>query len=313
MSSTKHGKIEEAVLPPYGALPAGLPPSKDAPADWRDNGSEDFGMLLVRNLLDFQRLLWPPDDMDQQIELTKVDLELLLQIRADRLLDKLPDSPVRSLNCNTHKDFFKLEDTGEQLGALQRHYDRTADQALVLNGLPRVFIEGIFHKMTSGAIFFFKQELQRPRPYQAAYILGFTAFNYEEATSALHPSMISGHCIQGLMGGVGIFERLLLDRIPFSEDSWTALQQFIVDFGDRRVMAGVHYPSDNISSWLLALDLCKHVCEGRVAVEVKERLWTAISTRSIVYKRIEAAIGSSESHVYKLAWDELQKRGVAES
>ncbi len=311
MSTTKRGEIEEAVLPPYGALPVDHTPSKDTPTDWRNNGSEDFGMLLDRNLLDFGRLLWPQDDMERKIALTKVDLALLLQIRADRLLDELPDSSVRSWKCNTHRKFFELEDKGEQLGALHRQYDRTADQVLVLDGLPKFFIEGIFHKMTGGAIFFFKQELQRPRPYQAAHILGFTAFNYEAARAAGHPSMISGHCIQGVMGGVGIFERLLLDKLTFSADSWTALQQFIVDFGDRRVMAGVHYPSDNISSWLLALDLCKRVCDPKVAGAVKKLLWKAISTRSIVYRRIEAAIGKNRSHVYKPAWDELQKRAAS--
>ncbi len=310
MSTTKRTEIEKAVLPPYGALPEGHTPSKDAPSDWRDK-PQDFGKLLDGNLRDFRRLLWPKDDMGRKIELTKVDLALLLQIRADRLLDELPDSSVRSWKCNTHRKFFELEDKGQQLGELHRQYDRTADQVLVLDGIPKFFIEGIFHKMTAGAIFFFKQELQRLRPYQAAHILGPTAFSYEAATAAGHPSMISGHCIQGVMGGVGIFERLLLDKIPFSEDSWTALQQFIVDFGDRRVMAGVHYPSDNISSWLLALDLCKRVCHPSVAVEVKQHLWTAISTRSIVYKRIEAAIDNSKSHVYKPAWDELQKRAAS--
>jgi hypothetical protein len=87
--------------------------------------------------------------------------------------------------------------------------------------------------------------------------------------------------------------------------------QYAVDFGDRRVMAGVHYPSDNLGSWLLALDLIPRVCSPDTGAEVKRRIWTAISARSVIFRILKRVLGGSQEHVYRSAWDELHKRAAA--
>jgi hypothetical protein len=67
------------------------------------------------------------------------------------------------------------------------------------------------------------------------------------------------------------------------------LRQYSVDVGDRRVLAGVHYPSDNLGSWTTALLLATCVCNGDTAG--RAMLWQAISTQSVVYSAISAASG----------------------
>jgi len=68
------------------------------------------------------------------------------------------------------------------------------------------------------------------------------------------------------------------------------LQQFTVDVGDRRVFAGVHYPSDNLASWFTALNLVPRVFDEEVAPDIKAFLWEAINSRSIVFDAIKKHI-----------------------
>lgn len=71
-----------------------------------------------------------------------------------------------------------------------------------------------------------------------------------------------------------------------------ALEQFGVDIGDRRVFAGVHYPSDNLSSWILALRLGREVfADPRVWLFLAE----AIQKRSAVYQTLVSSGKSAYS------------------
>ena len=62
-----------------------------------------------------------------------------------------------------------------------------------------------------------------------------------------------------------------------------ALLQLAVDIGDRRVFAGIHYPSDAIASWIVVKTLADHVFRNS---EVKGLLLEAIKTRSEVYAKL---------------------------
>jgi len=70
------------------------------------------------------------------------------------------------------------------------------------------------------------------------------------------------------------------------------LRQFTVDIGDRRVFAGVHYPSDNLSSWYTALKLIPHVFTEPTDAWVRDFLWKAIDLRSIVFGAIKNHIAA---------------------
>jgi hypothetical protein len=71
--------------------------------------------------------------------------------------------------------------------------------------------------------------------------------------------MISGHCLEGCLAGAWLAWCLQFDSQGLDHLDWRrvhkALQQWSVDIGDRRVMAQVHYPSDNIGSWWVGAQL----------------------------------------------------------
>jgi hypothetical protein len=106
----------------------------------------------------------------------------------------------------------------------------------------------------------------------------------------------------------GLMERLLIDGEAMNDSQWEALQQYAVDMGDRRVFAGVHYPSDNLSSWLMIMRIARHVF---VRGEIKERLWRAISQQSQVYRAVQEASCTEEGQVYGPALAELEKAAAS--
>jgi PAP2 superfamily len=101
------------------------------------------------------------------------------------------------------------------------------------------------------AIQYLKFRFQRCRPYQAAHVVG-RSHNSQSTLSGCSPSIPSGHCWQGLE----IFLSLAGSDI-FDEKTRPFLAKACVDIGDRRVIAGVHFPSDNIASWYGAIKVYK--------------------------------------------------------
>ncbi|MEZ5400123.1 MAG: phosphatase PAP2 family protein [Bryobacteraceae bacterium] len=303
-------------LPQYGVLPSSVRVSKTPPADWRGS-REDFESWLETSLASLRELLWPefgpPGSiaMQRMVALTYADLDLMVEIRSGRLMDAVPFSPVRHLACPPHGEFYQFEDNQKphSPGELHWNYDRQIDPDQFLKAIPRLFLRGQSRKAPASNVVFFKEQMQRPRPFQAAKLLGYDEFTHEAAITALHPSIISGHCYQGLLGVAGVFEYIFLNEIEMTEDSLLALRQYAVDFGDRRVMAGVHYPSDNIASWLLALDICDRVCHPDVGARVKSELWLAVSHRSEIYGLASLAAEAEPYHPYRPALKELRRRG----
>ena len=116
-------------------------------------------------------------------------------------------------------------------------------------------------------LFDIKGYFQRPRPWALATKFGLSDFRWHMAEgyvhTGLHPSLLSGHCIQGILGGCTIFDAVLDDikrgGEGLSYDEIRGLQKYMVDYGDRRVFAGVHYMTDNIASWTLARRLIPHL------------------------------------------------------
>jgi hypothetical protein len=220
------------------------------------------------------------------IPLTYLDLEVLtaLRNRPVQPLDTLPDTPVRAIDCPPHRKFFLEEDDDNKAFLdMYKYYDRTLDDKTIA-AFPDACGDGMSRKVCSASLQF-KSHFQRPRAYQTAMLFGFQDFTHELALSSMTPSLSSGHCLQGVLGVGNIMERIILKNVPFSSDSWLALEQHAVDLGDRRVMAGVHYPTDNISSWIIALSMSPYVFR---TPEVAPHLWHAISTRSFVYRELVA-------------------------
>jgi hypothetical protein len=225
----------------------------------------------------------------------------MLEMQSGRgdILNQPIRTPVTGPAPSSHFAFFQSEDNS-LFGDRQHEYDATLPQN-VLAGLTALMVGGFLSKSgtTSKQL---KRHLQRPRAYQMAKVFGIHNLRYHGAITADTPSIVSGHAQAGMIMGGSVIDAWISGGVPVSVESLVAMQQYAVDIGDRRVMAGVHYPSDNISSWILALRLADAVFTN--PLKVKQHLWTAITARSMVYRKIE---GFRPAQVYQDALDELSK------
>jgi hypothetical protein len=216
-----------------------------------------------------------------------------------------------------HFEMFQLEDHAEDKldrdAGVDRGVDRTlraylegrADQ-LTIDTLARWIESGMLRKAGSLPVQL-KRELQRPRAYQISDSLGETWFTHHQAPSSVSPAIISGHAFKGCtMGVASFYHATALSCAPTVFD---ALARIAMDFGDRRVFAGVHYPSDNMGSWIAAMLICKQVCAdgGRLG---REFLWRAISTKSVVYAAIAQVVAREQAADHKPAFTLLNGLGA---
>jgi hypothetical protein len=291
---------EPEVPPDFCPLPEN--PGVSRQQHWRDLRKETLEIMrdVVWPLWDEEHLQWHGRARDIMLPLTLADLEILLKLRTGPgplAINTVPDSRPRAINCPLHFAFFKEEDPGNIFQSYA-FYDRTLDPKL-----PQIFAGAFFAGLAakcSSTQLQFKTRFQRPRAYQMALLLRKPEFNLEEAVSSMSPSMVSGHSLQGLVGVGAVMERILQSGMSFSGDSWQALRQYAVDIGDRRVMAGVHYPSDNLGSWIVLMRLARRIfrVDG-----VKQNLWQAIEEQSLIYRLVL----SSPAEVYAPVLDLLHR------
>lgn len=237
--------------------------------------------------------------------LTEADFEVLDRMPLKhRGLDFKPDLPSIDPACPVHRKFFEQEDdrnSNEPVGFSYAMYDTSAPPEIKTN-FAQWWSEGMRAKEGSptSVSMQFKVLLQRPRAFQIALLQKRLNYVHEFAFTGFTPAMSSGHALQGLIGTGGVMEQALARNLPATLLSWRALRQFAVDIGDRRVMAGIHYPSDSLCSWIIALKLARGVFRHQ---EVAVHLWTAITEQSVVHK----AIVASGNPAYDPALTELQK------
>ena len=227
---------------------------------------------------------WTGKSIDNMEALTRADLDLMQTLSGK--LGEEAKAAGKGLDRN-HLDLFRAEDISAR--PTLSVYLPSLDDA------ERSALEGSINQWFGGiadAHVRFKAFFQRPRPYQTAYLLRpGTDYEYRHAASAVTPSMISGHAFQGLVVRCGgyISNRLMLEA---NLGAVERLQQYAVDVGDRRVFAGVHYPSDNLSSWYCGLRLCDHFF-SKAGQAAKDFMWEAIQ-RSAVYKAMDEAASKSK-------------------
>ena len=293
-------------LPPWGQLDAlvqGVMRNRPVPEAWQPlmpgNTEQQWQQWRDSLIQDLASVLWPTYDPGQGAwsqppnpALVDADFELL-----ERLKSEL-DEPIRGRAAvpTTHRVFFDEEDDDYLLfGHKFERYDPALPRYL-REDLTNIFLHGYDRKL--GSLHFqLKQVFQRPRPYQVALIQNR---NFEHLRSRLGatPSLVSGHCLQGSLGGVSAY---LLFGASVDFASVEVLGQFTVDVGDRRVFAGVHYPSDNLSSWYTALKLLPHVVSSSLLSSARSFLWDAISLQSVVYQAIRAHVDADPKSPYKAA------------
>ena len=289
-------------LPPWGVLDeAALADMKGSPVpkDWKpiDGVRQDsdesadlsrWGEWLEVLVDELAAILWPRFDPTTRMwqgksashieALTQADFNLLKRL-GDRLNMPISGSHPTTV---THKELFEAEDR-DVPGMNYVVYDPLLPADLRVS-LGELVANGISIKVASLPLQL-KRIFQRPRAHQIALLQNRTDFRCELALSAFTPSLVSGHCLEGSLAGCHVYSewRSRRDVSPASVDF---LKQFTMDIGDRRVFAGVHYPSDNLASWYVAMRVVPHVFDTSSASLVTRFLWDAIQSKSVVYAAI---------------------------
>lgn len=293
-------------LAPFGVLnndqKKELPPLYQPMADWRD-GDAVYRSLIENWLGQVTETIWPAWVKGDWVGQAAINMEAATReelLRCVELyqggenslgaLDEIPDVPPTPDNRKpNHEWHYKIEDAlvrdpkfkylklpvGEKPSYDFRASNRIGSNFLVYD--PKFGIKK-FEMLFWGRMpeiepstFSIKLHLQRPRPWTAVTALGIEGFRWVVADgithTGVHPSLLSGHCIQGILGGCSVFEDFLKSGANIESDRKRAIQKYMVDWGDRRVFAGVHYMTDNIASWTLARRLIPHLFENAAGVE----------------------------------------------
>lgn len=267
---------------PYGVLPGEF---KDRGLDdkavmkaWRPNDLDritSFQKWQQDRLAEIAEYIWPKYEPTNDSwsgaavgtakALTELELEVMIAefMKPNSVLEEHPVSPLAVPLIENQRQHYKYEDS-EAPGFNFRQYDRTLD-----NHEEEAFLHLMLAAVTNKKLgigekiaghFWFKSQLQRPRPLHAALRLDLeTDFSSELSERGQHPSIVSGHCLQGIMMCCNVLEFWLANDPNVDPLRKESLAQYMVDIGDRRVFAGVHYPSDNIASWGTALSLIPEV------------------------------------------------------
>lgn len=258
---------------------------------------------------DFARRTWYGDAAVNAEALTAADFSLMRTLRGrlseevvvpGLLRDTIAVRKEQRLGKNQHA-LFLLEDTSAR-GTIDLYLKDIKESAPDLLEKMKLSVSAGFARLGPTTLRL-KQELQRPRPYQVAFIYG-EGFNYEYGATAVTPSLISGHCMQGL------FVRgyaTLMNRNALQEHlgALAAMQRYCIEIGDRRVYAGVHYPSDNLSSWYGCLRLCHHSFDA-IGQEAKDFMWEAIQGSDVYLEMLKASTTTHKLYAPLLKWLETE-------
>jgi hypothetical protein len=285
-------------FPPYGFMPDDWPAASDmkkparfvnadgTPASepqwiaWNDGMADELAAFLWPR---FSSGVWQGSAQVSMGALTQADLALMAPL-FDMLAQNIAGTSVQHLKLFLAEDPHPPNTAGLLIYA-------PAAPALLLQHFDQLLLEG------AGSIGFpatinLKRRMQRARPYQAALMLAPAApFRYRAATSATSPAMVSGHCLQASLALVNVVAQHEALHGPLAPAVLGQVQQYFIDAGDRRVFAGVHYPSDNISSWFVALRMCCHVFDTAAKVaRARQVLWDAVSQKSNVFLAMQQAV-----------------------
>ncbi len=304
-------------LPPWGRMEAKLEALREGavvPIDWNPPDGSPVTMRKWNRFLGdlthgIDSMLWPVYQTEsaswsspEVARLFDADFKLLKAIQPNLGLPISALFPTKVV----HSVLFKEEDDRNiAFGSGYERYDPTLDP-VVANGLTTVLIAGMADKVGSLDLQL-KQIFQRPRPYQVAFLQGRNDFGYQWARTGNTPSLVSGHCLQASLAGCTAYAAYAKRLEPHSVE---VLKQFTVDIGDRRVFAGVHYPSDNLASWYVALTLVPFVFDKAHSAAARDFLWSAISTKSAVFAAIRAQAAADAQSPYKMIVDEVNRLGA---
>lgn len=95
-----------------------------------------------------------------------------------------------------------------------------------------------------------KAKFQRPRPFQAVLETNSKGFWHHLSQTAHSPSLPSGHCVETLFGALNAYVGFASNSSSIWQQYRNELAAWSAQVADRRVYAGLHYPSDSFASWI---------------------------------------------------------------
>lgn len=284
-------------FPPYGALArpyAQQISDPVAPIDFSTHGGDrdewlkwiEETVALINSCLwpswNYREQCWISQSIEMMNDLTLADFSILRGFLESNYLESTLPLSVVAWRAR-HLEFF-LDEDQDRIGRRLGEYSSELPASVIPYDR---WIAEIFRTKIGYTSMHLKYHLQRPRAYQVATLVGADWFTWNLGATSMSPSMSSGHALQGLLLAAGTFEGLLQKGVALSSEAKVGLAQFGVDIGDRRVFAGIHYPSDNIASWIAVGRLAKKVFHRR---ETREFIHFAVTERSEVYKRVAGAL-----------------------
>jgi PAP2 superfamily len=299
------------VWPPYGHMHVTLeraqamsPVPQGFHVGGRQGTVDDWERFVRREVKVLRDQLWPEHDRAtgqwhgaataQMEALTRADLALCQEMRKS-LFEPAPDatSEVTHLALFQREDNMTLADYFASFGLYLP--EKQADAVKILRD---AMIKGL--GQFGAPPLRFKHYMQRPRPYQVAWMLN-EAFEYRWGTTAVTAALPSGHCMQGLYASCAawVSQRAVLEGLANGRER---LALYGAHVGDRRVLAGVHYPGDNVASWYICLRMCEPMF-GAQAVLARDFMVDCIKS-SLTYRAIDAEVKARPHSVYAhvLAW-----------
>ncbi|HYC36981.1 MAG TPA: phosphatase PAP2 family protein [Usitatibacter sp.] len=280
-------------LPPYGFMPdiwqsvsQDTTPSpfwRGTPGEWR---------VFVENLLGLvTQHVWPTYTRGRgwdavparanAMALTTLELDVMQELHAARYR-----AAAWAGEGSTEEMLFNGEDDVLWDDSILRH---CPGLAFLRDPIRRLYYEMNDRRQRS-VVLALKWRLQRPRAALVAYMQGRPTWFWGTAKTAMSPSMISGHAMQGCLLGCVVFAYLNRHEKELAKKYREALQRWTMGIGDRRVLAGVHYPSDNIASWMVATRLVPALVHDAA---VPEFLAEAIETASDIAAELRLVAGQS--------------------
>lgn len=331
-------------LSPYGAPPVEIEMKLgERMLDW--SGSElDWNLFFTNLITDISNHIWPVWDNTSGWSGSSVGFykesthdELLIQSNAGLLDQFLADNPSSTtagngLNQRDHFWLYALEDDiSVRLSEFAKRHNKRyvpptreeeklskfgfASVAYYDNALSRKKVKSLFGYMFSRkyeGLYQTKLYFRRPRPQQVAFQLGISDFKHHQALWSVHtgnhPSLVSGHCIQGLLLSCCLVDETIKKNGYISDELLEKYRQYAVDVGDRRVFAGVHYISDNIASWISVLRVIPWIFPKNSSLML-EFVARAIRENSAIYNLAKQRFPEYESlsNCWFFLDDELKK------
>ena len=204
--------------------------------------------------------MWEGHSIAGALAFTAVDLQLLQNFQQLLQTNVL----VGNLTIyKTHADYYASEDSVDEMDKdLELYFPSMARETLTAwKGQPSSpdQLGEIEHGISSKVGYLdlhLKARFRRPRPYQT--IMWFSGIDLviQRTIRGHTPSLVGSHCMEMVFGGMTL--HLSMEKVrpsEYNKQVQNGLAQYTADFGDRRIMACVHYPSDTLMTWLICFKL----------------------------------------------------------